>query len=301
MAIYDCTMFFNENDIFEIRLNQHWDFVDKFIVVEAGETHTGIKKPYNFDLERFKPYMDKIIYVTFDSFDQERQKFPEYYDPIDDALHDYHPDWFRDDFQGNYAFKVLKDLGAKDSDIVILSPPDEIIKKSAIEEVVQRFKDPSVYTVTDATGRVTAVDTRPIFHIMMDMYIFKFNLISGIDPVRPYSTISEFGNHRKIFPSLARNVGLVTHPAIENGGWHFSYADPTAGERVLKKYHSFAHSTDLGRGLNGGRYADATTTEQALMILQKDFSPRLVEITLETHPEYIVNNLDKFQDYIFKP
>jgi hypothetical protein len=45
-------MFFNENDIFEIRLNQHWDFVDKFIVVEAGETHTGLKKPYNFDHER---------------------------------------------------------------------------------------------------------------------------------------------------------------------------------------------------------------------------------------------------------
>jgi len=31
MAVYDCCLFFNENDIYEIRLNQHWDFVDKFI------------------------------------------------------------------------------------------------------------------------------------------------------------------------------------------------------------------------------------------------------------------------------
>ena len=59
--IYDCTMFFNENDLFEIRLNQHWDFVDKFIVVEAGETHTGNKKPYYFDHERFASYMGKLV------------------------------------------------------------------------------------------------------------------------------------------------------------------------------------------------------------------------------------------------
>ena len=39
MTRYDCCMFYNENDLFEIRLNQHWDFVDKFVVVEAGETH----------------------------------------------------------------------------------------------------------------------------------------------------------------------------------------------------------------------------------------------------------------------
>ena len=60
MTVYDCTMFFNENDLFEIRLATHNEFVDKFIVVEAGETHTGHKKPFNFDHERFKPWADKF-------------------------------------------------------------------------------------------------------------------------------------------------------------------------------------------------------------------------------------------------
>ena len=68
MAVYDCCSFLNENDIYELRINQHWDFVDKFIVLEAGETHTGLKKPFNFDQKRFEKYSEKLIYRTFDSF-----------------------------------------------------------------------------------------------------------------------------------------------------------------------------------------------------------------------------------------
>ena len=50
---FEASMFFQENDLLEIKLNQHWNFVDKFIIVEAGETHTGVKKDILFDHERF--------------------------------------------------------------------------------------------------------------------------------------------------------------------------------------------------------------------------------------------------------
>ena len=53
MKVYDLSMFFNENDLYELRLNQHWDFVDKFIVVESREAHTGYRKPFNLDHDRF--------------------------------------------------------------------------------------------------------------------------------------------------------------------------------------------------------------------------------------------------------
>ncbi len=39
--IYDCFTFFNELDLLEIRLNVLRDVVDRFVLVEAGETHTG--------------------------------------------------------------------------------------------------------------------------------------------------------------------------------------------------------------------------------------------------------------------
>ena len=46
--IYDCFTFFNELDLLEIRLNVLRDVVDRFVLVEAGETHTGKRKPLYF-------------------------------------------------------------------------------------------------------------------------------------------------------------------------------------------------------------------------------------------------------------
>lgn len=44
--IYDCFSFFNELDLLEIRLNVLKDVVDRFVLVEAGETHAGKPKPF---------------------------------------------------------------------------------------------------------------------------------------------------------------------------------------------------------------------------------------------------------------
>ena len=44
MKIIDCTTFFNEPLLFDIRLNVLNEYVDKFIVCEATFTHSGNKK-----------------------------------------------------------------------------------------------------------------------------------------------------------------------------------------------------------------------------------------------------------------
>ena len=44
MKIIDCTTYFNEPLLFEIRLNILNKYVDKFIVSEAIFTHSGNKK-----------------------------------------------------------------------------------------------------------------------------------------------------------------------------------------------------------------------------------------------------------------
>jgi hypothetical protein len=67
---WDCCNFLNENDLLEIRVNQHWDHVDHFIILEAGQTHTGMPKPFLFDKQRFEKYSSKIIYETIDTVDE---------------------------------------------------------------------------------------------------------------------------------------------------------------------------------------------------------------------------------------
>ena len=44
MKIFDCTTYFNEPLLFELRLNILDKHIDKFIVCEAIYTHSGKKK-----------------------------------------------------------------------------------------------------------------------------------------------------------------------------------------------------------------------------------------------------------------
>ena len=48
MKVFDCTTFFNENLMLEIRFNILNKFVDKFVIAEAKYSHSGEKKKIKF-------------------------------------------------------------------------------------------------------------------------------------------------------------------------------------------------------------------------------------------------------------
>ena len=53
MKVIDCFMYFDEDHLLEIRLNTLYDFVDKFVIVEANLDHAGnVRKP-QFNMENF--------------------------------------------------------------------------------------------------------------------------------------------------------------------------------------------------------------------------------------------------------
>jgi beta-1,4-mannosyl-glycoprotein beta-1,4-N-acetylglucosaminyltransferase len=290
MTVFDCCMFLNENDLYEIRLKTHWDFVDKFIVVEAGQTHTGDDKPFNFDQERFKPYAEKLVYVKFDDFQEEINKFPELLD--DDCVRDRGvgmetDDWIRDHFQANYLYKVMTDLGAQDNDLVYISCLDEIIKPEAFEEAKTRFQGTELYQ-----------DLRPIFGFHYNLFVYKFNLLHKRWQDHVAGMITEFGNFKKILPTTIRDRSMSTHPHIQNGGYHFTFLDDTEGEKVLAKQKAWAHSRDRYPGQKV-KY-DNITIEEALERMFNDYPHTIVPITAETHPKCVVENLDQYQKFIYK-
>jgi beta-1,4-mannosyl-glycoprotein beta-1,4-N-acetylglucosaminyltransferase len=291
MAVYDCCMFFNENDLYEIRLKTHWEFVDKFIVVEAGETHTGDPKPFNFDHERFAPYNDKIIYVKFNNFQDEINEYHELL--LDDScLTDRGPtmetdDWIRDHFQANYLYKVLLDIGANDDDLVYISCLDEIIKPEAFYEAQQRF-----------THNQDSNVLRPIFGFHLNLFVYKFNLLHKSWPDHVAGMITQFANFKKILPTTIRDRGMATHPHIKNGGYHFTFLDDTEGEKVLAKQKSWAHSRDKYPGQKI-KY-DHLTIDEALERMFRDYPYVVVPISSDTHPKYIVDNLEKLGKFIYK-
>ena len=66
MNIYDCFMYFDEDLLLDLRLNTLDKFVKKFVITEATYTHNGNKKKLNFDINKFKKFKDKIIYLVVD-------------------------------------------------------------------------------------------------------------------------------------------------------------------------------------------------------------------------------------------
>ena len=66
MKIIDCTSFYNEHMMYEVRLNILKDKVDKFIVTESTFSHSGRKKKLNFDINNYTKFKDKIVYIVID-------------------------------------------------------------------------------------------------------------------------------------------------------------------------------------------------------------------------------------------
>ena len=289
MAVYDCCCFLNENDLYEIRFEEHWDFVDKFIIIEAGETHTGLKKPFNFDHKRFEKYSSKIVYVKFDSFEEEMAKYPMLLDS--EATRYRGPntmDWTRGHFQANYIWKVLLEIGAQDTDLAYISCADEIINKRAWEQSIARFQD----GYTDSRG------LRPIFGFQCYLYAYKVNLLHQTWQQHACGQFQEVSSFKKLLPASWRSLGISTHPHIPNAGWHFTFLDNTDGEMVLTKQRSWSHSRDEYPGMK--IKFNHTTKEEAVARLFHDYKVTEVPITKETHPAYLINNLDKFQYLIYK-
>ena len=66
MKIFDCFMFFNEEMLLDVRLNELNKFVDKFVITESTYTHSGKPKKLLFDINKYSKFKDKIKYIIVD-------------------------------------------------------------------------------------------------------------------------------------------------------------------------------------------------------------------------------------------
>jgi beta-1,4-mannosyl-glycoprotein beta-1,4-N-acetylglucosaminyltransferase len=265
--IYDCFTFFNELDVLEIRLNELYDVVDKFILVEANLTHSGKPKPMYFkeNEARYSKFLDKIIYIRVD-FPTDGDKSP----------------WFREGYQRDMIARGLEQVSPKDDDIIIVSDSDEIASGKAVEKYI-------------------ALNTLKPAIIQQTMYHYFLNCQAnkpwqGTRILR-YELVKRVGTHvaRILTDSSAdapefKADGMIR---IENGGWHFTYLVGNNPEALAVKIQSFAHTEfdkpeytnneHLSKCINEGKdpYNRASET---LSFVNID----------DTYPKYVVDNKDKF-------
>jgi hypothetical protein len=125
MAVYDCFMFNNELDLLELRLSVLDGVVDRFILVEAGQTHAGLAKPLHFqeNADRFARWRGRVQHVV-------PPRLPPGIDAWDNAA-----------TQRNAIAPGLPEV--MDNGLLIVSDIDEIPRRESIGEVLA---EPSIRT-----------------------------------------------------------------------------------------------------------------------------------------------------------
>ena len=133
--IYDCFVFNNEFDILSMRLQLLNDKVEKFILVESKQTHSGILKPAFFEQnkELFEEYSHKIVNIVIDKF-PEKMIYPPSEIDVPEHLHIH---WFRENYQRNEILKGLYKIGLNPEDVVLISDLDEIPDPNKLDDFIK--------------------------------------------------------------------------------------------------------------------------------------------------------------------
>lgn len=223
--VYDCFQFFNELDILKIRLEVLSPVVDKFVISEATETFSGLKKPlyYEENKELFRKFEDKIIHVVVD-------------DTPKGGTHE------RDTFQKNAVTRGLKD--ATDEDIIIFSDLDEIPNPEKIKEILADFKENKIYHFAQR-----------LFYCYLNMEEVSGSLLSYAGEFEGVERKKWIGTKMlsyKLMKELNLQCGELRYPErkeigirVEDGGWHFGYmgghGEKDIKKRVQEKVVSAAH------------------------------------------------------------
>ena len=201
--IYDCFNFYNELELLEIRLNELWETVDKFILVESTTTFTNQPKPlyYFKNKYKFKKFEKKIVHVI-----------------VNDSPNVSNP-WIIEHHQ---LASVARGLSKCDpSDTILISCVDEIPKA----EEILKWKNKS--------GRHKA--------FMQVMSYYYLNCVNYNGPENGLWAGTRMFKYKDALSYSDFYIARFSpiDLKIPNGGWHFNYIGGV--KKIQNKLAAFSH------------------------------------------------------------
>ncbi|MDC3071575.1 hypothetical protein OA046_01090 [Candidatus Pelagibacter sp.] len=213
MKIFDCTTYYDEELILDLRFNMLNKYIDKFIICEAKFSHSGRKKKLNFDINKFSKFKDKIVYIVLEN-EPENLIYEDPKKKIESQLQWRSNSVKRISFQRNKLLEAVNDI-AQPNDYVLYSDNDEIPDLSLFDPYRQKNK---------------------IVIFEQDLFYYKFNLLCN--RIKWYGTraikkkdLKNFEWLRQIKPkkypfyrldTLLKKDRYMNINIIKNGGWHFT-------------------------------------------------------------------------------
>jgi len=269
MKIYDCFSYLDEDFLLNLRLKILNDHVDYFVIIEGNKTWQNNSKKLNFDIEKFKYFKEKIIYI-----------------PVTDMPDGDNP-YLRENFQRNAISKGL--VGAKNDDLIIISDLDEIpnpknikLFKSNMRFAV--FKQLHFYYKLNLQSQ-----KNPYWYgsrICVKRYLKSPQWLRNLKfKKRPFWRIDK----------------LRLNNIIENGGWHFcNLKEP---EKLLYKYKNLCETDDPyifkekidKKYLNLEEIKKRVNNGEDIIGRDENFQPILLD---EKFPDYILENKEELKTWI---
>ena len=290
MKIIDCTTYYSEDLMMDVRfhiLNEH---VDKFIVTESKYSHSGKLKPLNFDINNFPKFKDKIQYLVIENEPEGINKNPNNSSSIKrmNSL-------LRIEQSYNFMLNALENVA--DDDLIFLSDNDEIPNLNSKD-----FKNAK----------------NDIFIFKQLFFYYKFNLFYDL---MPWYGTKACKKKKLLSLSWLRNLKNKKYPwwrldtffsdtkhinlkIINDGGWHFT--NLKSAEEIHIKLSNFGHHNEFdlsgltvqdiqscinNRIVNYNHKADKTE--------ENKYNAKHKLQVLEDHnlPTYLIKNKEKFKDW----
>ena len=292
MKIYDCTTFYSEKMMLDLRFNILNDNVYRFIIVESCFSHSGERKNFNFDINDYPKFKDKIIYIKInnepiDLCNNKEQLKNSIYKRLNSIK--------RKEQSYDYMMKGI--LDAQDEDLIMISDNDEIPNLNS-----SQFKNSNKNFI--------------IFKQLL--FYYKFNLFHELMPwfgskackkknLKSFSHLRNLKNKKYPFWRLdtyTSDIKETNLDIIDEGGWHFT--NLKTPDDLYIKMKNFGHHDefdesmltveDLREKIDKGivfydHFADKTSKNK----WKNDYRLKVIENDLL--PKYLIDNANKYKEW----
>tara|TARA_B100000424_G_scaffold262676_1_gene249047 strand:+ start:204 stop:1073 length:870 start_codon:yes stop_codon:yes gene_type:complete len=288
-------MYFDEEIVLDLRLNTLNEFVDFFVIVESIYNHKGEERKLLFDLNKFKKFEKKIIYLVYKENPKKIEKIFDNDNRGEKSRKYILNASFRENGQRNFIINGLNK--ANDDDIILISDVDEIpnLESFSKEKFIQK-----------------------IALFKQDMFYYKFNLRL---PNLVWSGTKACKKKDLKSPQWLRNIKDRKYPIyrldtlfsdtkyidikfINNGGWHFSNIKTPS--EIEHKLRSYLHHREFDENPMSVKEIDKIIkNKQAIYDLKVDKKvnkigdgSKLEKYPISKLPKFLQNNLKDFEKWI---
>ena len=289
MKIIDCTTYYSEDLMLDVRFNILNEHVDKFIITESKFSHSGKEKKLNFDINNFPKFKDKIQYLIIENEPSgiDKNNVSSSVKRMNSLL--------RINQSYDFMMNAIKD--ASDDDLICISDNDEIPNLNS-----ESFKN----------------SNKDIFIFKQLFFYYKFNLFYDL---MPWYGTKACRKKKLVSLSWLKNLKNREYPIwrldtffsktkqtnleiIENGGWHFT--NLKTAQEIYTKLSNFGHHNEFdvsgvtvediqecidNRIVNYNHQADQTDENKYTA------NYKLKVIDDKILPKYLINNKQNLKEW----